>query len=145
MRVLVCIDLSLLTQAVADEAEKIAKMTGASLSLLHVVKVAQRPDVDGLEPPEDMAYRVEQVQAIATRLRHGGATVEADVKLTSGAVHELVLAEAVRTSANVIVIGSNSRSRTYELFIGSTTQHVIHGALCPVVVINGLRSVGGPG
>jgi len=38
MKVLVCIDLSPLSKAIADEAGKIAKATGATLELVHVVR-----------------------------------------------------------------------------------------------------------
>jgi nucleotide-binding universal stress UspA family protein len=145
MLVLVCIDLTPLAEHVAQEAAKIASMSGASLALLHVIRTTKDPTVDQLVPPEDMEYRVEQLDALAARIRQTGAAVEAHVLLTEGPVHQLVVDEAVRTRADLILVGSNGRSRTFEFFIGSCTQGVIREALVPVVVVNGMRSMGGPG
>jgi nucleotide-binding universal stress UspA family protein len=147
MLVLVCIDLTPLSEHIAQEAAKIASMTGASLSLLHAVRTTRGPDAGApqLVPPEDMEYRVSQLDAMAARLRQTGTTVEAHVRLCEGPVHQLVVDEATRARADLILVGSNGRSRTFELFIGSCTQGVIRDAMVPVVVVNGVRSVGGPG
>ena len=147
MKVLVCIDLSPLTERIAQEAAKLASMSGASLELLHVVKAPRHPDSAEPQfvPPEDHEYRVSELDAIAARVRETGATVEAAVRLADQPIHTVVVDEAMRTKADLILLGSNNRSRTFEFFIGSTTQGVIREATVPVIVVTGLQGVGGPG
>jgi nucleotide-binding universal stress UspA family protein len=145
MKLLVAIDHSPLADRVADEAAKLAQASGATLSLLHVAKGTRQPDIAEIEPPEDVEYRREQLDALAARLRTAGATVETHVKVTDGAIAAVVVDEAVRQRADLVVVGSHNRGRAFELFVGSCTVGVIREALVPVVVVNGLTSVGGPG
>lgn len=146
MLVLVCIDLSPLSAHIAAEAGKIATMTGASLRLVHAIEA--EPAISGLPrlaQPDDMELRVTELETLAARLRAGGAKVQAEVMLTDRTISHFLVDEAVRTRADLILVGSHGRSKTFELFVGSSTQGVIREALVPVVVVNGMRSVGGPG
>jgi len=146
MKVLVCIDLSPLSVPIADQACKIATMTGASLLLVHAVRAARAvADLPQLVAPDDMEQRVTELESIATRLRAKGVSVEAEVKLTESPIPHFLVDESVRTRADLILVGSHGRSKAFELFVGSSTQGVIREAMIPVVVVNGTRSVGGPG
>lgn len=145
MKILACIDMSPLSEVVATEAAKIAGWTGAALELVHVVRCDHAPDVDRLVPPPDLEYRIEYLGNLAARLREGGRTVTSQVHLTGVAVATFVVDETVRAGASLVVIGSHNRGRAFELFVGSVTQGVIGAASVPVVVVNGLRTAGGPG
>jgi nucleotide-binding universal stress UspA family protein len=147
MKVLVCLDLSPLTKAIADEAGKIAKMTGASLALLHAVRCERAPGGSETElaPPSDLSERTAELEGMADALRREGADVGAAVKLCDIPIHQFVIDESVRDRASLILLGSHGRGRMFELLVGSVTQGVIRESLMPVIVVTGLRSVGGPG
>jgi nucleotide-binding universal stress UspA family protein len=44
---------------------------------------------------------------------------------------------AHQRSSDLIVIGAQSRSAVGLVFLGSTTQHVVRSAECPVLVVRG--------
>ena len=46
-----------------------------------------------------------------------------------------ILAEARRTGADYIVMGSHGHTALYDLLVGSTTHGVLSRATCPVVVV----------
>jgi nucleotide-binding universal stress UspA family protein len=46
-----------------------------------------------------------------------------------------ILAEAERTDADYIIMGSHGHTALYDLLVGSTTHGILRKARCPVVVI----------
>lgn len=144
MLILVCIDLSPLTPAIASEAVTLAAAMGATLELVHVAKCAPVPDVAQIVPPEDMEYRTGELDALTARLDAAGAKVTSKTVLTEGAVHTAIVEEAERSGAALVVVGSHARGRAFELLVGSVTQAVIRAARVPVVVVNGLGRTDAP-
>jgi len=67
------------------------------------------------------------------------------VKLCDIPIHQFVIDESVRGRAALILMGSHGRGRMFELLVGSVTSGVIRESLVPVIVVTGLRSMGGPG
>jgi nucleotide-binding universal stress UspA family protein len=55
--------------------------------------------------------------------------------LESASAAEAILEAANDTSAELIVIGVRRRSRVGKLFSGSTAQHVLLDADCPVLAV----------
>jgi len=53
----------------------------------------------------------------------------------TGAAGDALLREAEARMADLIVTGSRGRGELVELLAGSTSQRVVHGAHCPVVVV----------
>src|SRR5574340_907295 len=54
---------------------------------------------------------------------------------------ETILAQASRTRANLIVVGTEGRRGVQRLLLGSVAESVIRGANCPVLVVrNGRRN-----
>lgn len=145
MKIVVCIDLSPLTDAVVAEARTLAGWSGATLVLVHAARSEREPDVAQPTPPADMEYHLDRVAALEKQLRDAGVPVESRVVHSTKKPGEVIVEEATKVGAALVVVGSNARGKAFELFIGSTTQTVIHQAHAPVVVVNGLRSVGGPG
>lgn len=52
-----------------------------------------------------------------------------------GRAHEAILQAAEQAGSDLIVIGIHGRNRIDLALFGSTTQHVVRGACCPVLVI----------
>jgi len=61
--------------------------------------------------------------------------VAADVVAKCGNPHEVVLHEAQRQGADLIVLGAHDPGRIARFFIGSTTDRLIREAPCPVLVL----------
>ena len=55
--------------------------------------------------------------------------------MRTGDVSKAIIEEAKLQKSDLIVMGSYSHSRLYNLFLGSITQHVLHESNCPVLVI----------
>lgn len=143
MTILAAIDLSPLTDTVVKETSTLARALGAPIVLAHIVRSEVAPDA--VQAPQAMEHHVDEIEAIARTLRGEGHTVEVACRHSKDAPAAALLAEVARRQPRYVVVGSHGRSKTYELFIGSTTRALVNEATAPVVVVNGLRSVGGPG
>lgn len=78
----------------------------------------------------DRAGRLKDMIADAGRSDSPIATV-----LASGKAYQEILRIAAEQSADLIVIGVHGRGVADLLFLGSTTQHVVRQATCPVLTI----------
>jgi nucleotide-binding universal stress UspA family protein len=63
----------------------------------------------------------------------GGRAAEVERVLVEGPAGDAILAQA--RDAELIVIGSRGFGSVKGFMLGSVSQHVLHGATCPVVVI----------
>ncbi len=61
--------------------------------------------------------------------------LEVEGVVATGAPVRLILEEAGRSKVSYIVMGSHGHTALYDLLVGSTTQGVLKGARCPVVVL----------
>lgn len=141
--VLVPVDFSETAPLVLGVAERLAKLTGSRVHLLHVVQplaevVAFEPGMVGAvaypgEPPVDAQRK--RLETMAGGLADEG--IDATASVVTGPVAEAVLEAADRESADWIVMGSHGHGALYHLLVGSATEAVLRRALCPVVVVPG--------
>jgi nucleotide-binding universal stress UspA family protein len=61
--------------------------------------------------------------------------IEADCVVWEGAAGEAILAAATSVGADLIVVGSHSRSGLGRMVLGSVSDHVVHNAAVPVMVV----------
>lgn len=81
-------------------------------------------------------YATEQdMDALDGQLTTAGIDHEIRRSLESTSAAEAILDAATETSADLIVIGVRRRSPVGELFAGSTAQHVLLDADCPVLAV----------
>ncbi len=141
--VLVPIDFSELGASVVEHAAQVAEAASTKLVLLHVGPPA--PDFvgqqlyrkvvsDGDELPEPLREAYEKLRGFETDLRARGIEVES--LFVQGKSVESILEEAERLEADMIVIGSHRGGTLYRL-LGSTSEGVLRGAPCPVLVVPG--------
>jgi nucleotide-binding universal stress UspA family protein len=69
------------------------------------------------------------------RDRHCKEVVKVDLEARPGIPLDLVLEEASRFGADLIVMAASGRSRVARFFVGSTADRVIRQAHCPVLVV----------
>jgi nucleotide-binding universal stress UspA family protein len=142
VRRIVCpIDFSSSSEAALDYAAALAHGADARLTVLHVVEpIPALPDYSGTVDLTQLRH--ECFQHARTQLSR---TVKEFVRETRG-TDELVLvgrphAEILRVAddqaADLIVMGVRGRGATDLMFFGSTTNHVVRGAHCPVLTVRG--------
>jgi nucleotide-binding universal stress UspA family protein len=141
-RILCAVDFSPASLRALQYASDLAPAIGADLCALHVVEL-MTGDGDGLreeiaDPATD--YREAFREAALQRLQ---STVPAalgddrDVRhlVTIGRPHREIIRIAEQERYDLIVMGVEARSAADLLLFGSTTQHVLRRAPCPVLTV----------
>lgn len=121
-RVLCSTDLSSRDHQICDWATKLAEMTGAELTVLHVVEKAAGDD----SPNE--AIRRELCDWVSPSVRRRCSVREI---IRRGNASEQIAAEA--SDADLLVIGAYPRSSIGTALFGSTTETLVRIAPCPVL------------
>ena len=142
-KVLVPVDGSATSELGLQEAMKLARLTGASVRLLHVVDVLSLAMAG-----EGMVGAAGDLLSAAresgrTILRRAETSVQAahltvDTVLlenTSGRVAEIVADEAVSCGADLIVLGTHGRRGIGRLILGSDAEQVLRLAPVPVLLV----------
>jgi nucleotide-binding universal stress UspA family protein len=144
-RILVATDGSKTATTAVDEACKLARGTEARLRIVHVVDSpyayadawypAGGVDVDAVDRTWRRAGQAILDQAAAQALA-GGATVETALLQRQGQrASRVIVDDAARWAAEVIVIGSHGRQGPEELLIGSVAEGVTRAAGVPVLLV----------
>jgi len=140
MNILVAVDLSPASQNVVEAAGRVAKLTGATVYILHVAE--PEPDFVGYDAgPEVVRTQVanelrqehRDVQALAQKLRDDG--LDATALLVRGPTVETTLKEADSLKAELIVVGTHGHGAVYDVLIGSYSAGVIRKSRLPVLVV----------
>jgi nucleotide-binding universal stress UspA family protein len=144
-RILVPIDDSTTSLRGLDEALRLAKLTGATLRLVHVVDELKY--VTGFETFATYSGDLVPLMAEAGRqiLEQGRerakrAGVEAESALftsLAGRVSEIVAEQAKAWKAELIVIGTHGRHGAARALLGSDAEQVLRMAPVPVLLVRG--------
>jgi nucleotide-binding universal stress UspA family protein len=132
------IDFSPGSTRALEYAVALAQETRARLMLLYVVELP----VDVLEPPNPalINYRAtcfEQARAQMTKAVRAATAqgVSAANLVVEGRAYRQILQAAAEQHADLIVMGVQGRGALDMLFLGSTTNHVVRAAACPVLTL----------
>lgn len=118
--VLVAVDLDEPSPEALRAAARLASLAGARLSLLHVA-----------DPPvEDGEARLRQ--AFRSVAPEAGAPDR--VQVARGSAAEVIVAEAARVEADVVILGPHRRRGGEAGALGSTAASVVRAAGCPCLV-----------
>jgi nucleotide-binding universal stress UspA family protein len=145
-RVLVALDFSPCSVTAAEVAAGLARDTGGDLTLMHVIEWPWHDDP--LSPPEGVPalqtealreYREYLEQGAVERLRTLAATLPGGDRAATwvrfGTPYVETLQAAMAAGADLIVLGVRGRSSLDLGFFGSTTNHVVRTATCPVLTV----------
>jgi nucleotide-binding universal stress UspA family protein len=144
-RVLCAVDFSRCSLHALNYALSLAQEADAALTLLHVIEV----------PPEVPAEAREGVLGTPRTLREYVAAAERDRRerletlvpqdarsycridtvMATGKAYREILRVAAERQSDLVVIGIHGRSAADLLFFGSTAQHVLREAACPVLTL----------
>jgi nucleotide-binding universal stress UspA family protein len=150
-KILVALGDSAESQEILSAGLTLAEKVGAEILLLHVIQpmslTGYSPLVGGLFPmvnevaldqyvKEWREYEqrgIEQLQTYTAQAKERG--VQVDVSQNFGNSGAMICEVAKSWSANAIVMGRNQKSMMSEIFLGSTSNYVLHHAPCSVMVI----------
>lgn len=147
-RLLCAVDFSDCSLKAAAFAASLAKESGAALSLLHVIEWpwhdTATPEIPGVEPAQAQAMADyeryleagarDRLAAIADAAVPGGQVATG---VTFGRPYVELLDAARREGADLIVLGVRGRGALDLGFFGSTANHVVRSATCPVLTVRG--------
>lgn len=141
--ILVPLDGSPTSDRGLGEAVKLAKLTGARLRLVHVVDdliYATGMDNVGAMTVDLIALaRGDGERLLKTgraRVEASGVPVETALfDSFNGRVCDLVVAEATKWPADLIVLGTHGRRGVGRLFMGSDAEQIVRLATVPVLLV----------
>lgn len=146
-RVLCAVDFSEWSSAALDLASSLAQESGASLALLHVIEWPwdEPPPPVFAELPPDQASALDEfrrylVKSATSRLESlVSDTVRDRCAVTARVSHGKPSVEILRVAADdgadLIVLGVHGRKPIDLAVFGSTTNHVVRSATCPVLTL----------
>jgi nucleotide-binding universal stress UspA family protein len=150
-KILIALGDSAESQAILTTGLTLAEKIGAEILLLNVINpltpTGFSPLVGGMFPmvnqialdqyaKEWREYEqrgIEQLQTYAAQAQERGVQVE--ISQNFGNSGSMICEVAKNWSADAIVMGRNQKSMLSEIFLGSTSNYVLHHAPCSVMVI----------
>lgn len=142
-QILVPVDGSPTSEHALDEAIRLAQLSGARLQLLHVVEALGY--ATGFEPALNYVNDVLPLMRMAGQklLAHDREKalekgVDADCILVDespGRICDHVADPALRTKADLIVVGSHGRRGLGRVLLGSDAEQIVRHAPAPVLVV----------
>jgi nucleotide-binding universal stress UspA family protein len=149
-RFMVPIDGSATSARGLDEAIKLARLTGASLRLVHVIETMEF--VTGFEPA--VVYLNDALPAMKraaekileeAKARAAAAGVTANtcmIQSLGPRVSELAVEQAKACKADLIVIGTHGRRGVGRLMLGSDAEQIARLAPVPVLLVRASEAEG---
>jgi nucleotide-binding universal stress UspA family protein len=128
-------------------ALSLAAENQSKVTFLHVVESVPRPTAGGYPPLLEIGPLTRDLKALATGQL--GAAISDDARnwcelkerVEVGRASDWILQIAAEQQADVIVMGSRAHGFGSALF-GSTSQHVVRAATCPVLTVRGAKTSG---
>ena len=141
-RILVPIDGSRASNLGLNEAMRLAKQHKARLRLLHVVDVfIVTPTLDGGRYVAEIqkTFRAEGARllkkAAALAHRRGLAVDCVMLEIIGGRAAEIIVGQARKWRADIIVIGTHGRRGVSRLVMGSDAEQVVRTSPVPVLLV----------
>jgi nucleotide-binding universal stress UspA family protein len=132
--ILLATDLSPASDAATEQATELAVRLGARLLVVHVIGLMQgMVPIPRSRAVEDRDARTLAAQAVVQAARAAGAV--ATFLLWEGDAADGILAAAEAEAADIIVVGTHSRTVVGRYLLGSVSDQIVHRAPCPVLVV----------
>lgn len=118
------------------KAMDLAKEFDAKLSLVHAIEhMSSYGAAYGVAAGADIEEMLlENASNSMKKLGAGAGVSEADQVIKIGPARTIILEEADRLNADLVVVGSHGR-HGIRLLLGSTANAVLHGATCDVLAV----------
>ncbi|HJS73656.1 MAG TPA: universal stress protein [Vicinamibacteria bacterium] len=138
--ILCAVDFSTLSLKAVEYCISLAQESGGRLVLLNAVEWF--PDEPGwIGSPNVNDYQTQMEEQVRARLEEivpaqVRAWCEVEVEVRSGKAYREILAAALERKADLIALGVRGRNPLDIMLFGSTTQHVVRHAECPVLTVS---------
>jgi nucleotide-binding universal stress UspA family protein len=145
MKVLLAIDDSECSQVATTTVIKHIPVKGTSVSVLHVVKPIWYAGSESLETVEQFEAKhgaaVQRAQQLVARAEHAlrEAGFEVSSRVADGDPREVIVEQAEKQKADVIVVGTHGRRGWRRLVLGSVSEAVTRYARCSVHIVRRSR------
>jgi nucleotide-binding universal stress UspA family protein len=142
-RILCPIDFSARSLQAFGFALALARRAGGMLTLLHAIEwLAEEEEPrthTAFEVSEYLRHLVEQARGRLDSLLAAETTAGCEVEpvVVVARAYKATLETASERQADLIVMGAQGRGAVGLALFGSTTQHVLRGAECPVLTVHG--------
>lgn len=143
-RILVPVDFSEPSLRALDHAIELGRSFRAELLVLHVVEPVYYPvandmygvgvDVGNIYDEIERAARV-QLDRLAAKLR--ARRVRVRPLLALGTAHQVIVDNARKHKADLLVLSTHGRTGLSRLLMGSVAERVVRTAPCPVLTVPG--------
>ena len=129
MKIMVCYDAADDNSAVLEKATARAKESNAGIHLVSVLIGDDAGTLDSIEPAK------KELGAAQEKFQANGISCETKVEFGTTAAGESIVEYAVEKGIDEIIIGIQRKSKVGKFLFGSTAQHVILEAPCPVLTV----------
>jgi len=130
--ILIASDLTDASKLATERAVEMAKLCSAKISMIHVIEPIPAYGYLGVTEIESphIDHAKDEMKKIADKFGISEANLHIEVGPTKVEIHEM----AEKLKADLIVTGSHGR-HGIGLLLGSTSNAVLHGAHCDVLVV----------
>ena len=139
-RILFGADFSEASDQASGYALSLAQEANGRLTLLHVIdwmpdkNLAKYPEFDAAAYREVVAREARrQLEALVPDEARNWC--EPDLRISCGKPYREILRIAAEEGSDLIVLGAHGRGPIDRMLFGSTAQHVVRQALCPVLTV----------
>lgn len=139
-RILVPVDLSDMATPTLRAAERVARLFGAKLRVLHAIEPFPYA-AEGITVVDVAALAQQAEEAFRATVWPGVSYGAAEPVVRRGPPIAVVEQEAIEWPADLVVVGAHGRGRMDRLFLGSVSEGILNALPTAVLVVRGA----GPG
>ena len=144
-KIIVAVDFSKCSKKALEEAQFLAKKLSAQLTMVHAMESFADYSLSPVFLYSDSAYvkdsmdryakdNGKKLSKIAAQLKGKGIRM-VDFKIAIGSAHEVIINQAKKLKADLIVMGTHGHAGLDHLIMGSTAERVLRKAPCPVLTV----------
>jgi len=120
-----------------ETARKICRDSHGHITLVEALEVPPQRSDREMPPMEGEPQELRELRAVLERVRteHLPESADWEVRVAVGMPWDVITKAAKEEGSDLIVVGPHEYTRWGHGFNGSTVQHVVHLACCPVLLV----------
>ncbi len=134
-KILVCHDGSKASDKALKKAVEIAGKFTASLTVVTVIPDLYLAEILETDRMRILASLTGEAEASLRKIREKASGIALKTLLRQGSPAEVILAEAKKMKADLVVTGSHGRHGASKFLLGSVSSKIVDHAACSVLVV----------